>query len=183
MTSAVLYTKGARIWMPDQDTVWRAAELLEDFKGQKQVKIQYEDGEESVLAIKDKNSLPLLRNPEILIGENDLTSLSYLNEPEVLYNLKVRFLERNIIYTYCGIVLVAVNPYEQLHIYGNEIIQAYSGQDMGAMDPHIFAVAEEAFKQMTRNPEPWIEQKKQQKMEAARKAHEQKEKERVNGSG
>ena len=26
--------------------------------------------------------LPPLRNPEILIGQNDLTSLSYLNEPE-----------------------------------------------------------------------------------------------------
>ena len=27
-------------------------------------------------------SLPPLRNPDILIGENDLTALSYLNEPE-----------------------------------------------------------------------------------------------------
>ena len=51
-----------------------------------------------------------------------------------------------------GIVLVAINPYEYLDIYGNEIIQMYSGQDMGAMDPHIFAVAEEAFKQMSRSP-------------------------------
>ena len=67
----------------------------------------------------------------------------------VLYNLKVRFLEQNLIYTYCGIVLVAINPYEYLDIYGNDIIQMYSGQDMGAMDPHIFAVAEEAFKQMS----------------------------------
>ncbi|KAK3748926.1 hypothetical protein RRG08_019460, partial [Elysia crispata] len=48
------------------------------------------------------------------------------------------------------IVLVAINPYEYLDIYSNDIIQAYSGQDMGAMDPHIFAVSEEAFKQMSR---------------------------------
>ena len=48
-------------------------------------------------------------------------------------------------------MLVAINPYEYLEIYGNDIIQAYSGQDMGAMDPHIFAVAEEAFKQMSRS--------------------------------
>jgi hypothetical protein len=26
--------------------------------------------------------LPPLRNPDILIGQNDLTALSYLNEPE-----------------------------------------------------------------------------------------------------
>ena len=49
-----------------------------------------------------------------------------------------------------GIVLVAVNPYENIPLYGNEIIQAYHGQEMGDMDPHVFAVAEEAFKRMTR---------------------------------
>lgn len=49
-----------------------------------------------------------------------------------------------------GIVLVAINPYENLPIYGTDIINAYSGQNMGDMDPHIFAVAEEAYKQMAR---------------------------------
>lgn len=45
---------------------------------------------------------------------------------------------------------MAINPYEQLPIYGEDIINAYSGQNMGDMDPHIFAVAEEAYKQMAR---------------------------------
>lgn len=45
---------------------------------------------------------------------------------------------------------MAINPYEQLQIYGEEVITAYSGQNMGDMDPHIFAVAEEAYKQMAR---------------------------------
>ncbi|KAF6027869.1 MYO5A [Bugula neritina] len=76
--------------------------------------------------------------------------MSYLNEPEVLYNLQVRFADRNCIYTYCGIVLVAINPYDDLPIYGNEIVQAYNGQDSNNLDPHIYAVAEEAFKQMSR---------------------------------
>ena len=49
-----------------------------------------------------------------------------------------------------GIVLVAINPYQQLPIYDNDTIRAYSGQDMASMDPHIFAVAEEAFKRMSR---------------------------------
>lgn len=50
-----------------------------------------------------------------------------------------------------GIVLVAINPYESLPIYEADIIHAYSGQNMGDMDPHIFAVAEEAYKQMARS--------------------------------
>ena len=53
--------------------------------------------------------------------------------------------------SFAGIVLVAINPYEELQIYGEEVINAYSGQNMGDMDPHIFAVAEEAYKQMARS--------------------------------
>lgn len=48
------------------------------------------------------NNLPHLRNPDILVGENDLTALSYLHEPAVLHNLKVRFIDSKLIYTYCG---------------------------------------------------------------------------------
>lgn len=48
------------------------------------------------------NNLPPLRNPSFLEGADDLTVLSYLHEPAVLHNLKVRFVESNLIYTYCG---------------------------------------------------------------------------------
>ena len=58
--------------------------------------------ENKVLKLKSSADLPPLRNPDILVGENDLTSLSYLHEPAVLHNLQIRFVERNAIYTYCG---------------------------------------------------------------------------------
>lgn len=91
--------------------------------------------------------LPFLRNPAFLVGKDDLTLLSYLHEPAVLHNLQVRFVNNSSIYTYCGIVLVAINPYADCsHIYREEIIQVYQGAGKSAreMDPHIFAVAEEA---------------------------------------
>ncbi|XP_072272556.1 unconventional myosin-Vb isoform X2 [Pyxicephalus adspersus] len=146
-----LYSRYTRVWIPDQDEVWRSAEIIKDYKeGDKALHLKLED--ESVIEFPvSSSSLPHLRNPDILVGENDLTALSYLHEPAVLHNLKVRFLESNHIYTYCGIVLVAINPYEQLPIYGEDVIYAYSGQNMGDMDPHIFAVAEEAYKQMARD--------------------------------
>ncbi|KAL6106594.1 myo5c [Pungitius sinensis] len=148
-----LYTKYNRVWIPDAEHVWKSAEITKDFNfGDNILELLLEDGSEHHLAIDpSKPQLPPLRNPDILVGENDLTALSYLHEPAVLHNLKVRFVESRIIYTYCGIILVAVNPYKQLHVYGDAIIHAYSGQNMGDMDPHIFAVAEEAYKQMPRN--------------------------------
>uniref|UniRef100_A0A4W6FCT8 Myosin VB n=1 Tax=Lates calcarifer TaxID=8187 RepID=A0A4W6FCT8_LATCA len=142
-----------RVWIPDPEDVWRAAEISRDYKeGEPVLHLKLEDETPLEYPIGPKsNPLPFLRNPDILVGENDLTALSYLHEPAVLHNLRVRFLESNHIYTYCGIVLVAINPYEQLQIYGEEVINAYSGQNMGDMDPHIFAVAEEAYKQMARD--------------------------------
>ncbi|XP_031425450.1 unconventional myosin-Va isoform X2 [Clupea harengus] len=153
MAASELYTKYARVWIPDAEEVWKSAELVKDYKqGDGVLRLQLEDGGEieHKLDPQTKN-LPHLRNPDILVGENDLTALSYLHEPAILHNLKVRFIDSKLIYTYCGIVLVAINPYESLPIYGSDIINAYSGQNMGDMDPHIFAVGEEAYKQMARD--------------------------------
>ena len=127
--------------------------MTQDFNGS-QLQVEAEDdATPSVLEIgsaRGQTELPPLRNPDILIGENDLTSLSYLHEPAVLHNLAVRFLDNQAIYTYCGIVLVAINPYEELPIYGNDTIGMYRGKNMGELDPHIYAVAEEAFTKMER---------------------------------
>uniref|UniRef100_A0A672LTI9 Unconventional myosin-Vb n=1 Tax=Sinocyclocheilus grahami TaxID=75366 RepID=A0A672LTI9_SINGR len=153
MSVTELYSKYTRVWIPDPEDVWKSAEIIKDYKeGDPVLNLKLEDETTLEYSIGPKdNPLPFLRNPDILVGENDLTALSYLHEPAVLHNLKVRFLESNHIYTYCGIVLVAINPYEQLQIYGEEVINAYTGQNMGDMDPHIFAVAEEAYKQMARD--------------------------------
>ena len=60
-------------------------------------------------------------------------------------------LQNEAIYTYCGIVLVAINPYSELQIYGNDTISMYRGKSMGDLDPHVYAVAEEAFTKMERD--------------------------------
>ncbi|XP_061093823.1 unconventional myosin-Vb [Conger conger] len=146
-----LYTKGASVWVPDPETVWASASLLQDFSpGDGQLLLQLSDGREVQYPLSPPAGLPPLGNPDILEGENDLTALTFLHEPAVLHNLRVRFLDYSSIYTYCGIVLVALNPYEQLPIYGEEVIDAYSGQDMADMEPHIFSVAEEAYRTMIR---------------------------------
>ncbi|XP_016408908.1 unconventional myosin-Va-like isoform X2 [Sinocyclocheilus rhinocerous] len=153
MAALELYSKFARVWIPDTTEVWRSAELTKDYKlGDTVLHLQLEDETDFEYKLDPKSGvLPPLRNPDILVGENDLTALSYLHEPAVMHNLRVRFTDSKLIYTYCGIILVAINPYESLQIYGSDIINAYSGQNMGDMDPHIFAVSEEAYKQMARD--------------------------------
>uniref|UniRef100_A0A670Z8Q2 Myosin VC n=1 Tax=Pseudonaja textilis TaxID=8673 RepID=A0A670Z8Q2_PSETE len=151
MALADLYTQYNRVWIPDAEEVWQSAEITANYRpGDHFLHLQLEDSTELDYPV-DPSALPPLRNPDILVGENDLTALSYLHEPAVLHNLRVRFVESRLIYTYSGIILVAINPYKELPIYGDAIIHAYSGQNMGDMDPHIFAVAEEAYKQMARN--------------------------------
>ncbi|XP_076760746.1 dilute class unconventional myosin isoform X2 [Xylocopa sonorina] len=144
-------SNGGKVWVPHPEKVWEGAVLLEDYKlNQPTLKVHTDDSNQTkVLHIKSDTDLPPLRNPDILIGENNLTSLSFLHEPAVLYNLQIRF-QRHYIYTYCGIVLVAFNPYNELPIYGNDTIWAYRGQAMGDLEPHIFAVAEEAYTKLER---------------------------------
>lgn len=150
MTTKELYTKGARIWVEHPEKVWESATVTSDYRsGVLIVKLDQTDDMRQI-KITDEKKMPPLRNPSLLIGQNDLTSLSYLHEPAVLHNLRVRFCDRNAIYTYCGIVLVAINPYYDLPIYGDETIMAYRGQAMGDLDPHIFAVSEEAYTKLER---------------------------------
>ncbi|XP_061682257.1 unconventional myosin-Vb [Syngnathoides biaculeatus] len=151
MATLRLYTKGASVWIPDPDAVWVSAQLLQDYNPEnKNVLLQLPGEKEAQYPVAAASDLPPLANPDISEGENDLTALSFLHEPAILHNLRVRFLDYNSIYTYCGIVLVAVNPYDELPIYGEEVIDAYSGQDMAEMEPHIFSVAEDSYRTMIR---------------------------------
>jgi len=65
----------------------------------------------------------------------------------VLHTILHRYSLRSI-YTYSGIVLVAVNPFSSLSVYDHSIVQAYSGRRKGDLEPHLFAIAEEAYRCM-----------------------------------
>ena len=81
----------------------------------------------------------------------DMTSLSYLNEPGVLWNLKCRYL-LDAIYTYTGSILIAVNPFASLpHMYGSHMMEQYRGADLGELSPHVYAIADAAYRQMRKD--------------------------------
>ncbi|XP_070539875.1 myosin-IIIa-like [Ptychodera flava] len=81
---------------------------------------------------------------------DDLATLSSLNEKNILGQLNGRF-KKDLIYTYIGDILVAVNPYHALPIYSHEESNKYVNlKYRRSIRPHIFAVADKAYQQMKR---------------------------------
>lgn len=156
------YVKGTRAWFPDKDEGWLSAELQEKDVNRSTgvVKLVFIDanGKERLVnttvdVVKKSRGadLPPLRNPPLLEATEDLTNLSYLNEPAVLHTIRTRYTTARQIYTYSGIVLVAVNPFIAVPLYSSEIVQTYAGRKKGELEPHLFAIAEDAYRCMIRD--------------------------------
>ncbi|XP_009075198.1 PREDICTED: unconventional myosin-VI isoform X2 [Acanthisitta chloris] len=78
----------------------------------------------------------------------DNCSLMYLNEATLLHNIKVRY-SKDRIYTYVANILIAVNPYFDIpKFYSSETIKNYQGKSLGTLPPHVFAIADKAFRDM-----------------------------------
>uniref|UniRef100_A0A8C3S1Q5 Unconventional myosin-VI n=1 Tax=Chelydra serpentina TaxID=8475 RepID=A0A8C3S1Q5_CHESE len=78
----------------------------------------------------------------------DNCSLMYLNEATLLHNIKVRYCKDRI-YTYVANILIAVNPYFDIpKLYSLETIKKYQGKSLGTLPPHVYAIADKAFRDM-----------------------------------
>ncbi|CAL9698193.1 unnamed protein product [Knipowitschia caucasica] len=77
----------------------------------------------------------------------DLAALEVLDENTVTDHLQNRF-ERDLIYTYVGDILIAVNPFHPMDIYTAENSKMYIGVKRKENPPHIFAVADMAYQSM-----------------------------------
>eukprot|EP01090_Pellita_catalonica_P010685 TRINITY_DN2211_c0_g1_i3.p1 TRINITY_DN2211_c0_g1~~TRINITY_DN2211_c0_g1_i3.p1 ORF type:complete len:1734 (-),score=312.63 TRINITY_DN2211_c0_g1_i3:863-6064(-) len=80
-------------------------------------------------------------------GVEDMITLNNLTEDLLLKNLQTRY-EQDLIYTYCGTILVAINPFRMLPIFTQEYVNQYVGKRIGQAPPHIFAVGEDCYSKM-----------------------------------
>ncbi|KAL3981567.1 Myosin-10 [Acanthocheilonema viteae] len=55
--------------------------------------------------------------------------------------------------TYSGLFCVVVNPYKKLPIYSETLIEAFKGKKRHEMPPHIFAIADTAYRSMLQERE------------------------------
>ncbi|CAM9514978.1 unnamed protein product, partial [Ectocarpus fasciculatus] len=90
-------------------------------------------------------------------GVEDLTSLTYLHEPTILYSLSQRY-ESDLIYTGVGPILLAVNPFKRVKLYSDDILAAYRKDGElrhydpnynETLAPHVYAIADKAYRNMT----------------------------------
>lgn len=88
--------------------------------------------------------MPLLEGP---VGVEDLILLEPLDEESLIKNLQLRY-ENKEIYTYIGNVVISMNPYEQLPIYGPEFIAKYRDYTFYELKPHIYALANVAYQSL-----------------------------------
>ncbi|KAI9093478.1 P-loop containing nucleoside triphosphate hydrolase protein [Phlyctochytrium arcticum] len=151
------YTKGTEAWFPHEQEGWIMGKLTSKTVTGDAVKLSFHidaSGKditfESTIPKLTANKfadLPPLQNPPALDGIDDLAMLSYLHEPAVLHNIRLRYAQENI-YTYSGIVLIAMNPFAKVPIYGADIMREYGGKRRDELEPHLFAVAEESYRSM-----------------------------------
>src|SRR3989338_1382801 len=81
-------------------------------------------------------------------GVDDLVMISSPSNGEITTQLETRLM-RDFIYTNIGEVLVSVNPYKQLPMFGEEHIAMYQNSSGGHdTPPHIYALAERAYKRL-----------------------------------
>ncbi|XP_048754348.1 unconventional myosin-Id-like isoform X2 [Ostrea edulis] len=85
--------------------------------------------------------------PEFGVG--DFVLLHDLTLDAFMENLKMRY-SKNKIYTYIGEVVVSVNPYKTVDIYNQTYVDEYKGREIYERPPHIFALADSAYKTMKR---------------------------------
>jgi myosin-5 len=146
-----------RVWVERSALHWELAEVVASpssgphhvVKDESLMLVRLKSGE--VLGIPETKTRPV--NATEASDVDDLTTLQFLDEPNILHTLRFRF-ERDAIYTYTGTILISINPWKNLPgLYNEKTMQAYkskSSTDLQKLPPHAFAVALTAFECLRR---------------------------------
>ncbi|XP_067672763.1 myosin heavy chain, non-muscle-like isoform X1 [Haliotis asinina] len=135
------------VWIPDESHGFVAA-VVKSEKGDQFEVVVEETGKKSVVHRDDVQKM----NPPKFNKVEDMAELTCLNEASVLHNLKDRYYS-GLIYTYSGLFCVVVNPYKKLPIYTDKVIELYKGKKRHEVPPHVFAIADTAYRSMLQDRE------------------------------
>ncbi|XP_059809759.1 myosin-9-like isoform X1 [Hypanus sabinus] len=135
------------VWVPSERNGFEAASLKEEIGEEALVEL-VENGKKVKINKDDIQKM----NPPKFSKVEDMAELTCLNEASVLHNLKERYYS-GLIYTYSGLFCVVINPYKNLPIYTEEIVEMYKGKKRHELPPHIYAIADTAYRSMLQDRE------------------------------
>ncbi|KAM4016653.1 myosin-10-like isoform 7-T8 [Anomaloglossus baeobatrachus] len=141
------WTAKKQVWVPSEKHGFEAASIKEE-RGDEVVLELAENGKKVVINKDDIQKM----NPPKFTKVEDMAELTCLNEASVLHNLKDRYYS-GLIYTYSGLFCVVINPYKNLPIYTEQIVEMYRGKKRHEMPPHIYAISETAYRSMLQDRE------------------------------
>ncbi|XP_008115398.2 myosin-10 isoform X13 [Anolis carolinensis] len=141
------WTAKRLVWVPSERHGFEAAGLREERGDEVMVELA-ENGRQVLVAKDDIQKM----NPPKFTKVEDMAELTCLNEASVLHNLKDRYYS-GLIYTYSGLFCVVINPYKNLPIYTEQIVEMYRGKKRHEMPPHIYAISEAAYRSMLQDRE------------------------------
>uniref|UniRef100_A0A5F8G841 Myosin heavy chain 10 n=1 Tax=Monodelphis domestica TaxID=13616 RepID=A0A5F8G841_MONDO len=141
------WTAKKLVWIPSERHGFEAASIKEERGDEVMVELA-ENGKKAMVNKDDIQKM----NPPKFSKVEDMAELTCLNEASVLHNLKDRYYS-GLIYTYSGLFCVVINPYKNLPIYSENIIEMYRGKKRHEMPPHIYAISESAYRCMLQDRE------------------------------
>lgn len=141
------WTAKKLVWIPSERHGFEAASIKEE-RGEEVLVELAENGKKAMVNKDDIQKM----NPPKFSKVEDMAELTCLNEASVLHNLKDRYYS-GLIYTYSGLFCVVINPYKNLPIYSENIIEMYRGKKRHEMPPHIYAISESAYRCMLQDRE------------------------------
>ena len=104
---------------------------------------------------KDKEEVPYQPSQPSMNGTADLSQLEHLEMKNVLFNVEWRYckMERKQCYTSLSPdILLAINPYERLSIYGQDVIDEFheyqKKEEIPSNRPHPYGIAARAYMRM-----------------------------------
>uniref|UniRef100_A0A671YIM4 Myosin-9 n=1 Tax=Sparus aurata TaxID=8175 RepID=A0A671YIM4_SPAAU len=135
------------VWVPSERLGFEAGSVKEE-RGDECV-VELADSGKKIKVNKDDIQK---MNPPKFSKVEDMAELTCLNEASVLHNLKERYYS-GLIYTYSGLFCVVINPYKNLPIYSEEIVDMYKGKKRHEMPPHIYAITDTSYRSMMQDRE------------------------------
>uniref|UniRef100_A0A673HXZ0 Myosin-10-like n=1 Tax=Sinocyclocheilus rhinocerous TaxID=307959 RepID=A0A673HXZ0_9TELE len=135
------------IWVPSEKHGFESASVREERGDEVEVELT-DSGKKLTLSREELQRM----NPPRFSKVEDMADLTCLNEASVLHNLRERSYS-GLIYTYSGLFCVVINPYKNLPIYTESIIEMYRGKKRHEMPPHIYAISEAAYRSMLQDRE------------------------------